>query len=330
MENQLSSSGIFSQDLKTLQILQKIQRDLNVRQTNPEQFEGRILFMSMFNDIDWTQKGNSSDCLSNSEKIKKHATRFPRGHWSFLGPREENKWYGMHTYKPEGKWDEVADVAEKFKESGHSIFPFVCEPNKGILKRKWKLYDSLHCKSRPHAVLTSVKSKLRSPPPQVTMQTIGLSNPEAQAATWRTYDTMIQITFQKLWVSKFLEHWGNSRETANKSFEFSGQPFRRLYSNCRKEVDWCSCQWVLQGIHFGIQHLETGHEVGTPSSPKRTRNWRCTSMIGNRWVRRDDMRFRKKEDIPFLILIGSIVSGKEAINTISILARFLLGQCGAQ
>ena len=35
-------------------------------------------------------------------------------------------------------------------------------------------------------------------------------------------------------------------------------------------------------------------------------------FIGNRWVRSCDMRFRKKEDIPFLILIGSIISGKDA------------------
>ena len=39
------------------------QKDLKTRQTNPEQFEGIIPFMSMFNDIDWTQNGNSAECL---------------------------------------------------------------------------------------------------------------------------------------------------------------------------------------------------------------------------------------------------------------------------
>ena len=32
----------------SIEILRKIQEDLEVRQINPEQFEGRILFMSMF------------------------------------------------------------------------------------------------------------------------------------------------------------------------------------------------------------------------------------------------------------------------------------------
>ena len=31
------------------------------------------------------------------------------GHWSFLGPGSEKKWHGTHTYKPNGKWDRVAE-----------------------------------------------------------------------------------------------------------------------------------------------------------------------------------------------------------------------------
>ena len=83
----------------TLEILPKIQRNLEDRQIDPEEFEVTIIFTSKFNDIDWTRKGNSSDCFSNSEEVKDYARRFPRGHWSSLDPEEENKWYGMHTYK---------------------------------------------------------------------------------------------------------------------------------------------------------------------------------------------------------------------------------------
>ena len=43
---------------KSLQILQKIQDDLQERNIEPEKFTHRIIFMSMFNDIDWTRKGN--------------------------------------------------------------------------------------------------------------------------------------------------------------------------------------------------------------------------------------------------------------------------------
>ena len=49
--------------LTSTEILRQIQKDLKHRQMNPEEFEGRILFMSMFNDIDWTKNGNCSECV---------------------------------------------------------------------------------------------------------------------------------------------------------------------------------------------------------------------------------------------------------------------------
>ena len=45
--------------------------------------------MSMSNDIDSTERGHSEKC-SNSEHVKNYAKRFSRGHWSFLGPGENN------------------------------------------------------------------------------------------------------------------------------------------------------------------------------------------------------------------------------------------------
>ena len=60
MENQLSSSGIFPQDT-ILQILKEIHVRMTVRQTSPEEFEDRIIVMSMFNDIDWTKEVDSID-----------------------------------------------------------------------------------------------------------------------------------------------------------------------------------------------------------------------------------------------------------------------------
>ena len=69
IENQLSSSGISSQDLH--QILQRIQNGLQERNIEPEKFGDRIIFMSMFNDIEWTRKGNAENCISNSEKSRR-------------------------------------------------------------------------------------------------------------------------------------------------------------------------------------------------------------------------------------------------------------------
>ena len=86
-----------------MQILQKIQGDLREQNIEPEIFTGRIIFMSMFDDIDWRKKGNDGICISNSEKVKEYAKRFSRGHWTFLGPGDEKEWYGTLPYTPKGK-----------------------------------------------------------------------------------------------------------------------------------------------------------------------------------------------------------------------------------
>ena len=80
--------------LTSLQILQKIQNDLHDRKIEPEEFEDEIIFMTMFNIIEWTQKRNEENCISNSEKVKMYVKRFSQGHWTFLGPGDERKWYG--------------------------------------------------------------------------------------------------------------------------------------------------------------------------------------------------------------------------------------------
>ena len=82
MENQLRSSGLFP---RTHNIAES-QRDSGPNGNSPNG-----MCLSMFNGIDLTKKGNYHECLSNSEKVKNFAKRFPLGHLSFLGPREEDK-----------------------------------------------------------------------------------------------------------------------------------------------------------------------------------------------------------------------------------------------
>ena len=53
--------------LTSLQILQRIQNHLEKRNIEPENFGDRIIFMSMFNDIEWTRKGNEG----NPEKFER-------------------------------------------------------------------------------------------------------------------------------------------------------------------------------------------------------------------------------------------------------------------
>ena len=46
----------------------KIQKDLERKTIQPEDFEDRIIFMSMFNDILW--KTNDENCILKAEKVK--------------------------------------------------------------------------------------------------------------------------------------------------------------------------------------------------------------------------------------------------------------------
>ena len=73
----------------SLAILQEIQKDLARNNIQPEEFTDRIIFMSMFSDIDWTKRGNDENCISSAEKVKNYAMRFLQGHWTFLDPRSE-------------------------------------------------------------------------------------------------------------------------------------------------------------------------------------------------------------------------------------------------
>ena len=54
----------------TLQILNEIQNMMTETQCEPEQFPGRIIFMSMYNDIVGREKGNEELCSANSKKSR--------------------------------------------------------------------------------------------------------------------------------------------------------------------------------------------------------------------------------------------------------------------
>ena len=89
-----------------LEILEEIQKFMKSTQCEPEEIEGRIILMSMFSEIEWRQ--DDINCILNSIKVSKYASRFLRGHWSFLGPVLEKTWYKICTEKPNGEWDGTA------------------------------------------------------------------------------------------------------------------------------------------------------------------------------------------------------------------------------
>ena len=103
------------------------------------------LFMSMFNDIAWDAKGNDELCVNNSKTIKGYAERFPRGHWSFLGPGSEEKCNGTYDCKPHGSWNRTAEkMLQNFAGSSHPIFRCTSALERGQLRSKGGGKTSIH------------------------------------------------------------------------------------------------------------------------------------------------------------------------------------------
>ena len=65
--------------------LEQIQKLMENLQCEPEQFNDRIIFMSMYNDIAWGERRKHRKNIVNSATVANYARRFPRGRWSFLG-----------------------------------------------------------------------------------------------------------------------------------------------------------------------------------------------------------------------------------------------------
>ena len=94
----------------------KIQKYLEARQINPEQFEGQKLFISMFNDIDWRKNGNSSEYISNYKQVCDHAKKFQRGHWSFFGHENEENGMGRTLTNQKGNLSSSNKVVSHIPE----------------------------------------------------------------------------------------------------------------------------------------------------------------------------------------------------------------------
>ena len=70
----------------------------------PENFTGRIIFMTMFNGISCGSRDNEKECLSNVILVTQCAKRFGRGQRTFIGPGSEKKSYSISEDSPQGIW----------------------------------------------------------------------------------------------------------------------------------------------------------------------------------------------------------------------------------
>ena len=129
----------------TLHLSEEVKSLLCRLDETPENFTGRILFMSMFNDISCGTKDNEQECLANARLVSLTARKFGKGQWSFIGPGSEKKWYSMKEDSPQGIWDKLAEkMLIEFAESGCPIFRATTPLSRGQLKSKGHGKLSIH------------------------------------------------------------------------------------------------------------------------------------------------------------------------------------------
>ena len=127
----------------TLQLNEEVKSLLLRLVDSPENFTGRIIFMSMFND--WGSRDNEKECESNAQLVPIFARRFGAGQWSFLGLGSEKKWYSVSEDSPQGEWDKMAErMMLTFAESGHPTFRATTPLSRGMLKSKGGGKLSIH------------------------------------------------------------------------------------------------------------------------------------------------------------------------------------------
>ena len=128
----------------TLQLYGKVTDLLSRLGETPETFTGRILFISMFNDISCDGKDNEEECLANAEVVSIFAKKFGKGQWSFIGPGSEKKWYSMEENSPQRIWDHIAEkMLVEFAESGCPIFRATTPLSRGnssVSTEQWRPY----------------------------------------------------------------------------------------------------------------------------------------------------------------------------------------------
>ena len=137
MEHQLSSSGIFSQDVPHCRFFRRSKNDLQDRKIEPEEFEDRIIFMTMFNNIEWTKNWNEENGVFQIQKKSRCTWRDSR---KDIGPSSdrETRGSGMEVNIINMRnMDSVAShTVQRFKETGHPVFKSLSALSRGILNRK--------------------------------------------------------------------------------------------------------------------------------------------------------------------------------------------------
>ena len=132
-------------EFTALGILEEIQKFVIELQCEPEQFERRIIFMSMYIDTIWGERGNTEKFETNSFTVANDARRFPLGRGHVWDLDRRRKGAGLLLDKPDGKWDKAAQrMMLNFAESGHPFFRATSALERGDMRSKGKGKKSIH------------------------------------------------------------------------------------------------------------------------------------------------------------------------------------------
>ena len=149
-----------------VQILEEIMKMLAEENVRPSQHKGRIIFMSMYNDINWRQNRYEVACRQNSTGVASFAEDFEPGRWPFLGPGDEEKWYGSLVTKPGWKWNSTAGMMiQELATSAHPVYRCPTPQSKGVLKSKEGENLSVHHTKHPFCGCATDDQHRRQPAP---------------------------------------------------------------------------------------------------------------------------------------------------------------------
>ena len=101
----------------TLQLCYRVQEFMSKTSIQPEDFTGRIIFMSIFNDISWWSKENKQECESSAQLVSIYAKKDSHQEDGNSSDLDQNRSATLEC-KPQGEWDRIAElITFKFSET---------------------------------------------------------------------------------------------------------------------------------------------------------------------------------------------------------------------
>ena len=150
----------------------------------------------MLIDISFGSRDNEKECMSNASLVSLDAKRFGAGHWSFIRPGSEKKWYSISKDSPQGEWDKLTEkMLLEFAESDCPIFRATSTLSRGRLKSKGHGKLSIHYA----ADLETIETIFR-----IIVSAIQLSLCGALAEMCEEYETLHDRTGQPVVIGQLI------------------------------------------------------------------------------------------------------------------------------